>query len=308
MDFLIGGTSAMCAGLFSNPFDVIKTRQQLHGELAKKSKFKHPYRGLWNSIKSIIKAEGLTGLQKGLGSALAFQFVMNSTRLGLYTTGENLGITKNKKGENSPIYCYLWGGFCGVAGASLGCPLYMIKTQLQSKSHGQFAVGFQHNHTGTVQALAFTFKEQGFKGLWRGYSGIVPRTAIGSSVQLSTFVACKDFLGNYEIFRNSVFLTAFGSSMVSGFFTCVCMSPFDVVATRLFNQGTDAKGKGLLYNNIFDCFIKTFKIEGLRGLYKGFVPNYWRVAPHTILNLTFWEQFKKIKEMYSSEESNINFE
>lgn len=81
--------------------------------------------------------------------------------------------------------------------------------------------------------------------------------------------------------------------MVSGFFTVVCMTPFDVVATRLFNQGLDNKGKGLLYNNIFDCFAKTIKAEGLRGLYKGFVPNYWRAAPHTILNLTFWETFKR---------------
>lgn len=86
--------------------------------------------------------------------------------------------------------------------------------------------------------------------------------------------------------------------MISGFFTCVCMTPFDVVATRLFNQGLDKNGNGLLYKNIFDCFYKTVKIEGFRGLYKGFIANYWRAAPHTILNLTFWEQLKKWKVFY----------
>ena len=97
----------------------------------------------------------------------------------------------------------------------------------------------------------------------------------------------------FQVFRESVFLTALTASMVSGWFTVVAMTPFDVVATRLFNQGLDKNGKGLLYKNIFDCFYKTVKAEGFRGLYKGFVPNYWRAAPHTILNLTFWEQFKK---------------
>lgn len=29
MDFLLGGIAAMGAGIFSNPFDVIKTRMQL---------------------------------------------------------------------------------------------------------------------------------------------------------------------------------------------------------------------------------------------------------------------------------------
>lgn len=99
------------------------------------------------------------------------------------------------------------------------------------------------------------------------------------------------------------------------------MTPFDGVATRIFNQGVDANGKGLLYRNIFDCFYKTFKVEGIHGFYKGFYPNYlrynlknhiyiiytnyfiiffYRMAPHHLLNLTFWEQFKKWKIEYEN--------
>lgn len=69
-----------------------------------------------------------------------------------------------------------------------------------------------------------------------------------------------------------------------------------------FLLGTDNRGKGVLYKNIFDCFVKTVKAEGLKGLYKGFVPNYWRLAPHTVLNLTFWEQLKSWHELYLIEE------
>lgn len=116
--------------------------------------------------------------------------------------------------------------------------------------------------------------------------------------------------------------------MISGLFLCIAMTPFDVVATRLFNQGwnraveysqqliihfnvfagVDKHGKGLLYRNIFECFVKTFKYEGMRGLYKGFVANYCRCAPHTILNLTFWDLFKKWKDIYLSDEANMFFE
>lgn len=98
--------------MFSNPFDVIKTRQQLQGELQKNTKSKLPYRGLGQAIVSIVKAEGLKGLQKGLGSALGFQFVMNSTRLGLYETVDQLGWTRySKTKDHSPGLCVLWGAY-----------------------------------------------------------------------------------------------------------------------------------------------------------------------------------------------------
>lgn len=66
MDFFIGGVAATCAGFFSNPFDVIKTRQQLQGELQKHIKdTSQPYRTQWSAIKTIVKSEGVLGLQKG---------------------------------------------------------------------------------------------------------------------------------------------------------------------------------------------------------------------------------------------------
>ena len=118
-------------------------------------------------------------------------------------------------------------------------------------------------------------------------------------MQLSTFSKTKDFLIGYEAFGESILLTAFASSILSGFYTSLAMNPFDTIATRMFNQGIDAKtGKGLLYKNLIDCFIKTVRVEGIMALYKGFTANYMRIAPHTILNLTFWDLFKNWKDLY----------
>ena len=54
----------------------------------------------------------------------------------------------------------------------------MIKTQIQAQSIGQYAVGFQHGHKGTVDALKRTIEQGGVKSLWRGCSGILARTAV----------------------------------------------------------------------------------------------------------------------------------
>lgn len=80
MDFLIGGTAAMSAVLFSNPLDVVKTRMQLQGELKSRGKYAVHYRSVPHAIYMIAKNDGLLALQKGLVPALGFQLVCNSTR------------------------------------------------------------------------------------------------------------------------------------------------------------------------------------------------------------------------------------
>lgn len=135
MDFLLGGAAACCAGVFSNPMDVIKTRQQLQGELVQGKMVNSPYKNLWTSVRTIVQSEGsIWGLQKGLGSALMFQFVMNSVRLGTFETVDKLGWTKEADGSHSTGLCVFWGGTSGLIGASLGCPFFMAKTQIQASS------------------------------------------------------------------------------------------------------------------------------------------------------------------------------
>ena len=80
----------------------MKTRQQLQGELKESHLVKQkPYNNVYQSMKSIVKAEGITGLQKGLSGQLAFQFVMNSVRLGIYQTVDNKGWTRDESGKIS---------------------------------------------------------------------------------------------------------------------------------------------------------------------------------------------------------------
>jgi hypothetical protein len=68
------------------------------------------------------------------------------------------------------------------------------------------------------------------------------------------------------------------------------MNPFDVVSTRLYNQHVQhvdtVTGKhhaaGTLYRGPLHCLTETARVEGLRGLYKGFWAHYLRLGPHTV--------------------------
>lgn len=195
------------AGTFTNPVDLIKTRQQLQGELVKRGlEGPNPYATILKSARTIIKSEGILGIQRGIVPALGFQFIMNSTRLGLYETGDKLGLIRNRNNELMPVASVLWGGVCGLIGSALGCPFYMVKTQIQSMAPGKYAVGHQHGHRGTIDAFRTTWKSHGMHGLFHGVYGMMSRTAVGSAVQLTSFSSCKDFLATFDVgFNYSIY-------------------------------------------------------------------------------------------------------
>lgn len=72
------------------------------------------------------------------------------------------------------------------------------------------------------------------------------------------------------------------------------MTPFDVVSTRLYNQGTDKAGRGLLYRGVTDCFVRIFSTEGLLGFYKGCGASLFRLGPHTVLSLVIWNELQAV--------------
>ncbi|XP_001659037.2 solute carrier family 25 member 35 [Aedes aegypti] len=301
MEFILGGFSSCSAVLFTFPFDVLKTRQQLEHELlSKNSTHQSAYRGLRQSIVSVIKSDGVFGLYKGLPAGILYQFSMNSVRLGTYQTVDNLGWTRSENAVLTPFLAVFWGGVAGIVGATASCPVAVVKTQLQAFSSGKYTAKFQHQHDGMIDAFRNMYREAGIRGLYRGYTAHLTRVSLGSSVQMTSFAMSKDFFAQYEMFQQSVVLNALAASSVAGFFMCVLMSPVDVVTTRMTNQGVSSSGKGLLYKNIFDCFVKIYRSEGIHGMYKGIAPLYMRVVPHTVLNLTFWEFFKNLHDQYSN--------
>ncbi|KAG2467549.1 solute carrier family 25 member 35-like [Polypterus senegalus] len=145
-----------------------------------------------------------------------------------------------------------------------------------------------------LHALVCIRKEHGILGLWRGASAAVPRVMVGSACQLSTFSAAKEFVSDLQVFPLNSWLVSLSAGMISSVFVVLGMTPFDVISTRLYNQPIDSRGKGLLYSGFISCFSQTVRKEGIFGLYKGIGASYFRLGPHTILSLLFWNELRKV--------------
>ncbi|CAH0554847.1 unnamed protein product [Brassicogethes aeneus] len=298
MDFAIGGLAASGAALFSNPFDVLKTRLQLQGELRARGHHAVFYKNVFHAGYVVAKNEGIRGLQKGLSAALVMHGIRNSIRLGTYQWLNRNGYLTDSQGKTILYKSAVASAMAGAAGAFFGSPLFLIKTQLQSQAAATIAVGHQHGHSGPVEAFMLIYNKYGITGLWRGLSGTLSRAVVGSSAQLTTFAITKDALKETELFKGNPMCSSLVSSIVGGVFQTVLMTPFDLVSTRLYNQGVDAKGKGVLYSGLIDCFFKIGKSEGFFGFYKGIGANYMRLAPHGALCLLFWDYLKDLQIRY----------
>ncbi|XP_078284279.1 solute carrier family 25 member 35 [Rhinoraja longicauda] len=172
-------------------------------------------------------------------------------------------------------------------------PIYLVKTHLQAQSKSTIAVGYQYRHQGMLHALMTIYRQHGVMGLWRGSSSALPRVMVGSAVQLSTFSETKQLTRDMQVIPAGSPLEPLVAGMVSSLFTVLAIAPFDVVSTRLYNQPVDQRGKGLFYRGNLDCFAKTVRKEGLSGLYKGTGASYFRLGPHTVLSLFFWDELRK---------------
>ncbi|XP_044777528.1 solute carrier family 25 member 35 isoform X2 [Neomonachus schauinslandi] len=277
MDFLMSGLAACGACLFTNPLEVVKTRMQLQGELQAPGTYQRHYRNVFHAFITIGKVDGPAALQKGLAPALLYQFLMNGIRLGTYGLAEAGGYLHTAEGSLSQPRSAATGALAGVMGAYLGSPIYM----------------------GMFQALSEIGQKHGLVGLWRGALGGLPRVIIGSSTQLCTFSSTKDFITQWEIFPPQSWKVALVAAMVSGIAVVLAMTPFDVVSTRLYNQPTDARGKGLMYRGMLDALLQTARTEGVFGMYKGIGASYFRLGPHTILSLFFWDRLRTLYCTYA---------
>lgn len=302
MEFAIGGIAACCAGVFTNPLEVVKTRLQLQGELKSRGIYNVHYKNAFHAFYVVAKCEGILALQKGLVPALWYQFFMNGVRLGTFDVIQSTGFITNEKGISVPR-SILAGATAGALGALFGSPFYMVKTQIQAQSSSTIAVGYQHSHSGMIQAFRSVYNHHGIYALWRGASGAIARVICGSSAQLATFSKTKSLVENTEFFEPDSWLAALAASMLSGLAVVACMTPMDVVSTRLYNQGVDGNGKGLVYSGLLDCLRKIFYSEGLYGFYKGSTASLLRSGPHTILSLMFWNEYRKLYKSFSSNKS-----
>lgn len=281
--------------------ETIKTRMQIQGEVGKLNP-QVVYRNAFHAFYRVARDEGIRGLQGGLPPALLFQLALNGTRLGFYSYIKSfytnawdsvrlrfgLGSAGGPSSSPNAFINLAAGATSGMCGAFLGSPFFSVKVRQQT----MFCQTAQASQRPSSWAVAKEMvRGEGFSSLYRGVPAAMLRMGMGGAVQLATYDQSKHWALQAG-FRDGV-SAHLASSMIAGLFVVVAMNPMDVVTTRLYNQKV-VSGQPRLYNSMLDCVVKTARHEGIKGFYKGLLPHYLRVGPHTTLTFLFWEQAKRL--------------
>ncbi|KNC78889.1 hypothetical protein SARC_08693, partial [Sphaeroforma arctica JP610] len=181
--------------------------------------------------------------------------VMNGARLGLFEPIKSKLNELDVHGEHVLGCRVLAGSSAGAIGAAIGSPLYLAKTRMQAKSSGKY----HYKHT--LDCFRSIYTADGIRGLWRGVTASIPRVAVGSGIQLSTYDTTKAYVVDYTGMEESSMWTHVTASLVTGVVVTLGMNPLDVVSTRMYSQPVK-NHVGLLYSNIFDCLFKIVRTEG----------------------------------------------
>ena len=78
----------------------------------------------------------------------------------------------------------------------------------------------------------------------------------------------------------------FGLATLAGMAGALAIYPIDLVKTRLQNQRSSGAYAGqAMYSGPWDCFKYVYRLEGIRGLYRGLLPQLVGVGPEKALKL-----------------------
>lgn len=83
----------------------------------------------------------------------------------MYRISERRGYTTDADGRVSALKGAVAAAFGGALGSIAGTPFFLVKTRLQAQAAKAIAVGHQHQHSGTWNALACIFKNEGVRGM-----------------------------------------------------------------------------------------------------------------------------------------------
>eukprot|EP00041_Stephanoeca_diplocostata_P035634 m.1263465 g.1263465 ORF g.1263465 m.1263465 type:complete len:304 (-) comp24734_c1_seq10:3281-4192(-) len=281
--FVLSAASSGVSETITFPADVVKTRLQAQTELGASK------RGIARTFVGIVKEEGIGRLYGGLFPACLRHVVYSGSRMMIYEY-----LREDVLGRDAHGNFALWKGV--VAGLSAGAlgqfianPTDLAKVQMQMDGK-RISQGQKPLYTSTAHAFKTLYKQNGIRGMWRGW---VPNCQRAGLTQLGD-------LTSYDFFKQKALAHGFkdgptthamasgGAGLVAAFFG----TPADVIKTRIMNQPLDANGKGLQYSGTMDCLRQAVRHEGVLALYKGFVPAWLRMAPWSLVYFLTFEQLR----------------
>ncbi|XP_066554112.1 mitochondrial S-adenosylmethionine carrier protein isoform X2 [Amia ocellicauda] len=239
---LAGGCAGMCVDLTLFPLDTIKTRLQ--------------------SQQGFYKAGGFRGIYAGVPSAALGSFPNAAAFFVTYETVKSL-LGSSVSPYMAPVTHMVAASLGEIVACLIRVPTEVIKQRTQACPSSN-----------TYRILLGTLREEGFRGLYRGYNSTVLRESLWSWKQ-----------GHVLYPWQSAVCGAF-----AGGFAALVTTPMDVAKTRIMLAKA---GTSTASGNIPHVLCEVWKAKGFSGLFAGSLPRMASISIGGFIFLGAYEKFRR---------------
>ncbi|KAF9055844.1 mitochondrial carrier domain-containing protein [Panaeolus papilionaceus] len=287
-NFGLGGIAGAVGATIVYPIDMVKVcflfpdrlqmqnqRSTVVGQLL--------YKNSIDCAKKILRNEGFLGFYRGLGP----QLVGVAPEKAIKLTVNDLIRGRAMDPETGRIKVF-WELIAG--GAAGGCqvvftnPLEIVKIRLQVQGEAAKVEG------AVPKGAIHIIRQLGILGLYKGSSACLLRDIPFSAIYFTAYSHLKSdvFQEGYNGKKLS-FLETLAAAGIAGMPAAYLTTPADVVKTRL---QVEAKKGQTNYTGLRDAFVKIYREEGFKALFKGGPARVIRSSPQFGFTLLAYETLK----------------
>ncbi|XP_074271425.1 uncharacterized protein LOC141595359 [Silene latifolia] len=281
---IAGAVSKTCTAPLAR-LTILFQVQGMHADVATLAKT-----SMWHEASRIVNEEGFRAFWKGNLVTIVHRLPYSSVNFYSYERYKKFlqsvpSLRSNGDDVKKDICVhFVSGGLSGITAATATYPLDLVRTRLTAQRNAMYYRGISH-------ALQTICREEGFPGLYKGLGatlmGVGPSIAISFSVyeSLRTYWQAKRP-------NDSTLMVSLTCGSLSGVASSTVTFPLDLVRRRIQLEG--AAGQARVYKSGFSAFGHIFRMEGLRGLYRGILPEYYKVVPGVGIAFMTYETLKSL--------------
>ena len=187
------------------------------------------------------------------------------------------------------------GTTAGMIGGIAGNPADVLNVRMQNDR--SLPPAQRRNYKNAFEGLyrLVLVEPGGWRNGFRGVGANSVRAGLMTASQLASYDGFKRWLVHSAWWTggDETLSTHFTASLLAGLVATTVCSPVDVVKTRIMSASNNGAGAGDK-EGVGKFLAKVFKEEGWRWMFRGWVPSFVRLGPHTIATFLFLEQHKKL--------------
>ncbi|UKZ82015.1 hypothetical protein TrVFT333_009796 [Trichoderma virens FT-333] len=275
--FWFGGSASSLAACVTHPLDL-----SMFASVRLQTRKADGPKSMSGTFVHVVKNDGPLGLYSGISASLLRQLTYSTARFGIYEEVKQRYIRSHGGKEPSFPALIAMAVGSGFVGGVAGNFADVINVRMQHDA--ALPPAERRNYKHAIDGIVRMAREEGALSWFRGWLPNSCRAAVMTAGQLATYDTFKRLLLDYTPMGDTL-TTHFTASFLAGLAAATATSPIDVIKTRVMST---SHKQGILH------LVRDInRAEGIRWMFKGWVPSFLRLGPHTICTFIFLEMHRK---------------